>query len=132
MARCYVAGLDTPETGEFSSPMVARRPSLLVPRFCRECGGSLKRNGPFGYRCTSCGTIRVVEQPRDFVLRRPAQVAEARDDTPSDSVVMHRKDRWARTRRGIVSVGDAAIGLARNFAVVGQSLAKEGGAAAQI
>src|SRR5918994_2602137 len=99
--------------------MVARKPSLLAPRFCRECGGSLKRSGPFGYRCTSCGTVRELVQHRDFVLPRPGPVVEAGDATLAAPVVIQRSGRWARARRGIARLGDATIGVGRILPSVG-------------
>lgn len=110
--------------------MFSRKLTLLEPRFCRRCGGSLKRSGSSEYRCVQCGTVRVQEQPRDFVLLRPSQVAETQHLELPDPGVIRRADRWARVQSGVASVGDVPIGLARLVADVVHSLAKGGQAAA--
>lgn len=53
--------------------MIGEKQTLLAPRFCRRCGGSVVRTYD-GYRCVECGTAREpTETRRDFVIVRPSQ-----------------------------------------------------------
>jgi ribosomal protein L37E len=66
---------DTATNGELHTSVLGKQ-SLLTPRFCRRCGGSLVRTAT-GHRCVECGTERTVRiSTRDFIIVRPSQSLE--------------------------------------------------------
>lgn len=83
--------------------MLGQKQSLLAPRFCRRCGGSLVRTAT-GYRCADCGTTREpIVTSREFSIVRPSQRA-----TTLVAVPMARP-RPGRLRQIIAAVGTWTI-----------------------
>ena len=95
---------------ELGVVVVERKSSLRTPRFCRQCGGSLKRSGAFDYRCTACGTLRSAPEPAQaFALPRPSQLATARQGTLSAPVAARGADPWAGIWAVLAHLGDAIV-----------------------
>jgi hypothetical protein len=109
---------------ELGAFVVERKSSLRTPRFCRQCGGSLKRSGASDYRCTACGTLRSAPEPAQaFALPRPSQLATVRRGALSAPVAMRGPDPWAGIRAGLAHLADAGvIGIPRRVEGMAHSL----------
>ena len=98
--------------------MLGQKQSLLTPRFCRRCGGSLTRTA-MGYRCVDCGAIRAAAAAsnRDFVIVRPSQRAAAPTLQPVPMALEPHTTMRARIRAVLRFIGNSSALLWRWMAL---------------